>query len=62
MAVELVGVDVYVKLGDSRSNGYRDVRGVVECRTNEHDRGLSHEAEAFRPKRNRSKSPRTNEW
>ena len=40
MAAYHVGVDVLVKFGDSRSNGFRDIRGAVFAlneRTNEHD-------------------------
>ena len=28
MAVDNVGMDVPIKFGDSRSNGFRDIRGV----------------------------------
>ena len=37
VAVDNVGVDVHIKFGDSRSNGFRDIRGadfVSNKRTN----------------------------
>ena len=45
MALDHVGMDVYVIFGDSRSNGSRDIRGADFRRTNEHDRSISHKAE-----------------
>ena len=39
VGVDNVCTDVYIKLGDSRSNGFRDIRGtdfVSNERTNEH--------------------------
>ena len=43
VAVDFLGMDIHVKLGDSRSKGSRDIRWVhfvSNGRTNEHDRGL----------------------
>ena len=39
LAVDNDGIDVPIKFGDSRSNGFRDIRGayfVSNDRTNEH--------------------------
>ena len=41
VAVDNVGVDVRVKLSDSKSNGSRDIRGADSVSRKEHDRGLS---------------------
>ena len=40
MTVDNVGMDVHVKFGDSRSNGFRDIRGA-DFVSNEHCRSLS---------------------
>ena len=43
VAVDHVGVDVHIKFGDSMSNGSRDIRRLISCGTNKHDRSLSRE-------------------
>ena len=52
-----MGMDVPVQFGDSRSNGFRDIRGadfVSNKRTNEHKMAYSNSAKRDRvsPKKN----------
>ena len=57
-------MDVHVKLGDSKSNGFRNIRGavfVLNERTNEHDKAYPNGAKRFTPKNQRKKLSSLNE-